>query len=222
MENPIKIILAEDQHIVLEGLEALVKTAPDIQVVGLAHNGHHALQVLNINKDNVDIAVLDLEMPVMDGLEAAKKIKIEHPEVKILILSMYKNVSFIKKIIQAGASGYILKNKGSHELLSAIRAIQAGEEYFGDKVKETLIESARQERVKKKRDSSTLTRREKDVLRLTGQGLSSKEMAEELHISTATIETHIRNLLDKLEARNRMELVRYAVENGYLDNEPKA
>lgn len=215
----IKILIADDHAIVLDGLEALIKPTEDIEVIGRAHNGYHTLQILELNSSNIDIVVLDIEMPVMDGIEATKRIKISYPDIKILILTMSNNASTIHEVIQAGVSGYILKNRGSNELLSAIRAIYNGEEYFSKSVTDTLIKSIQIKNRANKFSGPKLTKREAEVLKFIGQGLTSKQVAKNLHIATSTVETHRRNLLDKLGLKNSKELLRFAVANGYADSQ---
>lgn len=214
MKDTIKVIIADDHHIVLDGLESLIKATEDIEVIGLAYNGHHAFKILELNQLDVDIAILDIEMPVMDGLEATRKIKAEYPNIKVLILTMYNDKSFIKEIIAAGASGYILKNKGSNELVNAIRAIYQGEEYFSKSVTDTLIKSIQEEKQDKKKTASKLTKREREVLELIGKGMTSKEVSDELCIATTTVETHRRHLIDKLDVKNSKELILYVAKYG--------
>ena len=214
MKNTIKVVIADDHHIVLDGLESLIKATDDIEVIGLGYNGHHILKIVELNQLDVDVAVLDIEMPVMDGLEAARKIKAEYPNIKVLILTMYNDESYIREIIAAGASGYILKNKGSNELVNAIRAIHKGEEYFSKSVTDTLIKSIQEERLGKKKNVSKLTEREKEVLELIGQGMTTKGISEELSIAATTVETHRRHLIDKLGVKNSKELMLYVAKHG--------
>jgi len=212
MTQIIKVAIADDHRIVLEGLESLIKTTQDIEVVGLARDGQQILKLLTTKK--VDVALLDIEMPKMDGLDTARIIKEKFPQVKTLILTMYNNEAYIKGVMEAGASGYILKNKGSNELIQAIRAVQAGQQYLGDAVKETLVQSM----IGQKTTSvlTKLTKRETDVLRLIGQGMTTKEMSKQLGIKDSTIETHRQNLKDKLGARDSKQLMIYARDNGYV------
>lgn len=204
--------MADDHRIVLEGLEALIKTTQDIKVVDLVRDGQQMLNLLA--QTPVDIALLDMEMPKMDGLDTTRMIKVKFPQVKVLILTMYNNETFIKEVMEAGASGYILKNKGSNELIQAIREIYAGKEYLGDAVKDTLVQSM----IGKQTTSvlTKLTKRETDVLTLIGQGLTTKQMSKQLEIADSTIETHRRNLIDKLGVSNSKELILYAIKNGYV------
>jgi DNA-binding NarL/FixJ family response regulator len=213
-QEKIKVIIADDHHMVLDGLEALIQATDDIEVIGLAYNGHHAFKILELNQLDVDIAVLDIDMPVQNGLETTRKIKVEYPNIKVLILTMHNNESYIKEIIEAGASGYILKNRGASELVNAIRAIHSGEEYFSKAVTDTLIKSIQESKKAKPNPQVKLTKREKEVLALIGEGLTTKEIGKQLFIANTTVETHRRNLLDKLGKKNSKELLLYVAKNG--------
>jgi DNA-binding NarL/FixJ family response regulator len=213
-KEKIKVIIADDHHMVLDGLEALINTTDDIEVIGLAYNGHHAFKILDLNQLDVDVAILDIDMPVQDGLETTRKIRAEYPHIKVLILTMHNNESYIKEIIASGASGYILKNKGSNELINAIRTIHASEEYFSKAVTDTLIKSIQESKKPKPNPKVTLTRREKMVLALIGEGLTTKEISKQMFISDTTVETYRRNLLDKLGMKNSKELILYVAKNG--------
>lgn len=214
MKKTIKIILAEDQQVVLEGLASLLKDVEGIEVVGMAQNGHQALQLLKEQK--ADVAVLDISMPVLDGLETTAKIKTQYPDMKVLILTMYNREEYIKSIIASGASGYILKNKSGNELFKAIRAVHEGEEYFTDSVRDVLIKSMRSQPTTS--PDPKLTTREKEVLRLIGEGLTTRQMSKKLFIAPSTIETHRRNLITKLGVKGSSKgLMKYAIENGFLE-----
>lgn len=214
----IKVMLADDHQVVLDGLMALINATKDIEVVDMAHNGHHALQILE--DQLVDVAVLDIEMDVMDGLVATKQIKNLYPNVRVLILTMYNNEKFIKEIIKSGASGYILKNKSGNELVKAIRTVYQGQEYFTDTVKETLIASL-QKKKKGEGYPAKLTTREKEVLHLIVEGNSSREISEKLFIAGTTVETHRRNLIGKLGVNGTKGLIKYAIENNLLEDSGK-
>lgn len=213
MTDTIKIMIADDHRIVLDGLVALINTTKDIEVVGLAINGKQTLEILEKHSD-INIAVLDLEMKVMDGLETTRKIKEKYPKVKVLILTMHEGESFIKAILGVGAEGYILKNKGSNELLSAIRTIYQGEKYFGKKVMDILLNSYQNREAIPV--TTPLTEREKEVLQLIGQGLRAKQIGAKLGIKSSTVVTHSKNLLDKLGVEGKAGLIKYAIEHGYV------
>jgi len=209
----INIILADDHQIVREGLISLLDDAPMIMCHGEAKNGQEALDLL-VKHKGIDIAVLDIEMPVMDGVEATRQIKAKYPEVKVLILTMYTKHEFITSLIKEGASGYILKERGREELINAIQAVYRGEHYFGERVTSKLIEGMRQRpRPSEQEKIVKLTKREKEVLKLIAEGMTTPQISARLFIAHSTVETHRRNLIDKLDVPNSKGLVAYAVKH---------
>jgi len=207
----IKIVIADDHEIVLEGLSSLIKPKDGIEITAKASNGREVLDVLQ--KKEVDLAVLDIEMPEMDGVETTKIIQEKYPHVKILILTMYNEIGFIRRIIEAGAQGYILKNKGKEELVHAIHAIHQGEEYYGNEVSKTLISSMKTKEVV---NEIKLTKREIEVLKLIAAGDTTPIISKKLYIAHSTVETHRRNLMEKTGAKNIARLVKFAFEHGYM------
>lgn len=210
----IRVVIADDHQIVLDGLKTLLDQEDNIKTIGEATDGYEVLRILDQNE--VDIAVLDIEMPRLDGIETAKKIKEEYPDVKVLILSMYNNEEFIKNLIQTGVSGYILKNRGKEELIKAVNHVAMGGEYFGEAVTQTIMSSLKKPK-KDLTEQMQLTRREVEVLKLIAEGLSSPQIGEKLFIEPSTVDTHRRNLIDKTGVPNSKALIRYAIQNGYLE-----
>lgn len=210
----INVILADDHQIVLDGLKSLLEREKDICSVGEALNGIELLAQLE--KKQADVAVVDIDMPLMNGIETTKEIKMLHPETKVLILSMYNDNEYIKRLIGVGASGYILKNKGKEELVNAIRKIAAGGQYIGDAVLKTLMDDLQKPMKSPDDNRVPLTKRETEVLTLIAESNSTPQIADKLFIAHSTVETHRRNLIDKLGVANSKELIRYAIENGYL------
>ncbi len=208
----INVFLADDHQIVLDGLTLLLELEKDMNIVGEALNGKEALKKLKHLE--VDIAIIDIEMPQMDGIETTKIIKDSHPNIKVLILTMYNDEEFIKNLIQIGASGYILKNRGKEELVDAIRKIYAGGEYFGEAVVKTLISDLKKQKKEVNKNKVLLTKRETEVLKLISDGLSTPQISEILFIAPSTVETHRRNLIDKIGVPNSKALIRYAFEKG--------
>jgi two-component system, NarL family, nitrate/nitrite response regulator NarL len=209
----IHVILADDHQIVLDGLMSILEQENDICSVGEALNGKQLLELLK--KKQANVAVIDIDMPLMNGIETTKEIKALYPEMKVLILSMYNDNEYIRRLIEVGASGYILKNKGKEELVNAIRKIAAGGQYLGEAVVKTLMDDM--QKIKKPNDNKIpLTKREKEVLVLIANGNSSPQIADKLFIAPSTVETHRRNLIDKLGVANSKELIKYAFENGYI------
>ena len=208
----IKIIVADDHPYLLKGIKALLDTDDDIEIVGEARNGQEALKLIRDNL--VDIAVLDIGMPKMNGIETVMEINKQFPRTKSIILSMHAEREIIMNLFDFGIKGYLLKSRNSQELIDAIKKVYKGGTYFNDEIMQ-IISSISSYLPKSK---VNLTNREKDILVQLGECKSSKEIAAKLHISMATVETHIRNLLSKLEVESRMYLVRYAVQNGYVEN----
>lgn len=206
----INLLVADDHQVVIDGLRSLLSLEADFNVVGEALNGKMVLEALKDQK--VDVVLLDINMPVMDGIETAKFMREHYPDVKILILTMYNKPEFIRNILEAGASGYVLKNAGKEELIDAIRKVEKGEEYFSISVTKTMMESFRSGSDSNKVE---LTKRERGVLTLIAEGDKTSEIAEKLLISTHTVDTHRYNLLSKLNIKNTAGLVRYAIKNGF-------
>lgn len=211
----IKIVLADDHQIVLDGLKMLLHEEYNIELVGEAINGKEVINILETRP--VDIAVLDVEMPVMNGIEASEIIKERFPNTKILILTMYNDQAFIRKLIEIGASGYILKNKGKEELVEAIKDIAEGKTFFGREVTNTLISGIQTVIKHKPEKEIPLTKREIDVVKLIADGKSTPQIAEELFIAHSTVETHRRNLIDKTGVPNSKALIKWAIKMGYSD-----
>ncbi len=210
----INVIIADDHEIVIDGLASILNKEDDINVVGKAMNGNDVIKLLR--NCRVDVAVLDIEMPGKTGVELSLYIKKNYPDVKILILTMYKTQEFVSQIISAGANGYILKNKGSEELVKAIRAVKEGHSYIGQEITEVLIEAMKTKNKKDKIPEVKFTKREKEVLPLIVEGRTAREIAEMLYIGRATVETHRKNLIEKAGAANVRELIRLAIKNGWV------
>ncbi|MDO5968866.1 response regulator transcription factor [Flavivirga aquimarina] len=206
----INIIIADDHEIVVEGLISLIKPEDGIRIVGEANNGKDVIPLLE--KNRVDIAVLDISMPIMDGIELTNYIKKYFPKVKILILTMHDDPRFIRRTIEVGVHGYILKNKGKEEFVTAIKTIYFGEDYFGKKVTKTLISGHRSKFIE---GEIILTKKEKEILKLIAKGYSTPEIAKQLCRANTTIDSHRRNLIEKTGVKNSKALIRFAFENGY-------
>lgn len=208
----IKILIADDHQMMRDGLKAMLSDDQDIQIVAEANNGLEVLEILD--KEKIDLVILDINMPVLDGVEVCKKMKKMHPMVHILALTMYEEGGLISSMIKNGAKGYILKNTGKEKLIEAVKTIYSGGTYFSDKIKETLISSM----VTGSKSSGSiipkLTRREKEIIDLIVNEYTTTEIADKLFISEKTVETHRKHLLQKLNVRNTAGLVRIAVEKG--------
>ena len=206
----IKVLLADDHKLIIDGIQAFLEKEQDIEVVGEAHNGKEVLEAIATTP--VDVAVLDISMPEMDGIETAKLLRKQYPNVRILIVSMYKKREFILRLMELGVNGYILKNKSREELVGAIHNVYRGKHHFGLEVIDA-IPSSPERPIEKAR----LTSREKEVLRLTGEAKTAKEIASELNIAETTVNTYWRNLKKKLDLANIQALVRYAIKMGYTE-----
>jgi len=214
-EPALRIIIADDHQMFIDGIQAVLAGAEGIEVVGEAHNGHAVLKLLETQP--TDIVLMDINMPDMDGMAATEYIFEHYKDVKVLMLTMYKKKEFITQMLEKGASGYILKNTGKEELIRAIRKVGTGATYYGEEVTAAIMESLR-EPAKKKQAEIPLTKRETEVLKLIAQGHTNQEMADKLFISLYTVETHRKNLVGKLDIRNTAKLVQYAIKMGLIES----
>ncbi|GGC01324.1 DNA-binding response regulator [Marinobacterium zhoushanense] len=212
-DTPIKVILVDDHPLVLDGIRARLEDEPGISVVGEACNGQQAVDKARELKP--DVMLMDVSMPVMNGFEATRELRQSCPEVRVLILSMHDNREYILQLIQSGASGYILKDVSSEEMVKAIETVHQGGTYFSSGASQTLF-SRFDEPVSAAQDSGVLTRRELTVLKLLAEGRNNKEIARELDISVRTVETHRQNIKSKLNIQTAAGLVRYAIEHNLV------
>jgi len=211
----IRILIADDHKILIEGLQLLIGQEDDLEIVATAANGKQALDRLQDHE--VDIALLDINLPVINGIELCRTIAGKFPEVRVLALTSYKKGVFIQQMLKAGASGYVLKHSAAEEIVRAIRAVMEGETYLNPSVTNTLMETLRSQPSNHDEFVPQLTRREKQVLSLIAAELTTKEIAQELHLSEHTVESHRRNLLTKLNVRNVVGLIRKAMQRGLLE-----
>jgi DNA-binding NarL/FixJ family response regulator len=212
----LRILIADDHRLVIDGLLLMMQEATDMRCVGEAANGREALEILA--KEPVDVLLLDLNMPEMDGLECCKMVKEQYPNTKVLVLSMMRELSLVKAMLKQGASGFLLKNAGKDEVLDGIRKVAEGKQAFSEDVLESLMSSFSQKPVKPAFSPfPTISRREKQILQCICDEKTTQEIADELFISFGTVETHRRNLLLKLNARNTAGLVKAAIEFNLLE-----
>lgn len=217
---PIQIIIADDHAIVRSGLEMMVNMQDDMEVVETASDGHEAYQ--KSIQLRPDIVIMDLNMsPGENGLTATRKIKEAMPEIKVLILTMHDDREYIFRVLQAGASGYILKSAEDLDLINAIRTVQKGEAYLYPKAQKLLIEDYMERLAMGGSDDvfKLLSSREQEVLEYIAKGYTNKEIADILYLSVKTIESHKSKIMEKLQLRTRPELVKYALKKGLLDFE---
>lgn len=213
----IKILIADDHKIFREGLAELLGKEKNMKVVAGVGNGAEVQEVMR--QQEVDLILMDIDMGETSGVEITAEIKKQYPEVKILTLSMHGEKNYILKMLEAGANGYILKNAGKEEMVNAIQTAAEGNTYFSSQVSAKLLEHLSNPggTSKKKQEDTPLTDREVEVLILIAEEYSNPEIAEKLFISVRTVDTHRRNLLDKLGVKNTAGLVKYAIQKGLLD-----
>jgi DNA-binding NarL/FixJ family response regulator len=202
----VKVLIADDHQMFIDGLKSMLKQTIGIDVVGEAMNGREVLECCN--EKDVDIVIMDISMPEMDGIEATKVLLKDHPKIKVLGLSMYNDRNFISDLLKSGAHGYILKNTGKDDLVNAINTLNSGETYLGEEVSKTLLNSFLKK--SKLTFEEKISDREKEVLECIAIGFTTQEIASKLFISKNTVETHRKNLLYKLKARNTAELINNA------------
>ncbi|MAT54301.1 MAG: DNA-binding response regulator [Saprospirales bacterium] len=213
-DGKIKVLIADDHKLVRDGIKGYLESDPDILVVAEADNGDDAIDLLSHYE--VDLLLLDINMPGLDGVVVAEQVKSKYPEVKVLALTMLNETQYVRQMLRAGAEGYLLKSCSQKELLKAIHTICEGETYFGQDVMKSVME-AMTPRTKLKAPRFypvELTKREMEVLKLITREFTNQEIAEKLFISPRTVEVHKRNLIEKTGSKNIVGLVLYAVENG--------
>ncbi|MCL4512761.1 MAG: response regulator transcription factor [Candidatus Eremiobacteraeota bacterium] len=209
----ISILIADDHRILREGLKSLMETDPEIQVVGEASNGQEAVDMTRELHPN--LVLLDIGMPVMNGLEATKAIKQLFPEIKILILTQHDSQEYFFKVLEYGASGYILKDTASTELLLAIKTVSEGKSYLSPGMTQTLIQGYFQME-SRSHEENLLTSREQEIFDLLTEGATTREISKKLFISVKTVQTHLAHVMEKLGLDNRSELIKYAIKKGII------
>lgn len=217
----ITVLLAEDHTIVRKGLCSLLNETKTIQVIGEAENGRITLEL--VENLHPDIVVMDISMPLLNGLEATRQIKKRFPETKVLILTMHVNEEYIFEIIDVGASGYIVKKAAPEELIMAIKAVAKGETFFSPSVSSKIVNKIlREKNLKKNRPFySPLTDREREVLQLIAEGHTNRKIADMLFISPKTVETHRSHILKKLDLHSTADVTKYAIEKGIIDTDKR-
>ena len=210
----IRVMIADDHNMFVEGVELILDGLENIQVVSKCYTGTEVFEKLA--HIPADVILLDINLPGMNGLEVCQKLNKDYPAVKVLALSMHNEESFVTEILKYGAQGYILKNTGKKELISAIETVFEGQSYFSEEVTETIMKSLVHQKSGNKKSSilsPKISRREKEVLELIVKEHTTQEIADTLFISLKTVESHRRSLLTKLGVRNTAGLVRVALEN---------
>lgn len=210
----IRIVVADDHRLVREGLSALLARETDFDLVGVAEDGHIALK--RVRELMPDVLVIDLSMSGLNGIEAIRRLHADHPEVKSLCLSMHNDRRMVMSVIDAGASGYVLKDAGFDELSLAIRKVMAGQAYLSPELVSVVVQAARHRQTgpATKARSGELTPREREMVQLLAEGNSTAEIARRLYVSAKTVATHRENILHKLNIGSIAELTRYAIREG--------
>jgi len=209
--SDIRLIVVDDHRIVLDGLKSLLDDVDGFDCVATADNGQKALDLLKVFE--VDVILMDVDMPIMNGMEATRLIKKSYPKVKIISLTQHSERGMVKQLMECGSDGYLLKNIAQEELAAAIRKVHNGENVFSSEVAQSLSG-----KVVEKNSNGVdveLTEREIEILILISEGLSSKQVGEKLFISPRTVDTHRTNLMNKLDIHNIAGLIRFALKNGY-------
>ena len=217
--DKIKVFLVDDHQIVRDGIKALLKDEEAIEIVGEAESCYGLFEALKTVEP--DIVILDISLPKMSGIEVAKVVSKDYPSIRIVMLSMYNNEDFIFNSLKAGAKGYLPKNTEKNELLTALKEIYAGREYFSqsiaDIMHQTYIRKARFGKEIDDRKEDELTPRELEILKHVAEGRNSSEIAKELFISVRTVETHRNHIMQKLNLNSTVDLVKYAIRNKIIE-----
>ena len=214
--NPIRILLADDHTVMRRGLRLLLESQPEFSVVAEAADGRQAVEQAEATQP--DVAVIDIAMPNLSGIEAAQRINAALPQIAIVILSMHSDEGYVLRALKAGAKGYLLKDSAEGDLIDAIKAVHQGKTFFSPEITKMLVADYVQEiRTRGVEDSyDLLTSREREILQLLAERKSNKEIAVSLNLSPYTVETHRRNLQEKLNLHNLAELILYAVRKGVI------
>ncbi len=216
MKNKIRVHIADDHQILIDGIIAVLNFEENIEVVGFSLNG---IQVMDwFKKNDADILILDINMPQMDGIEVLNNLHKIKKKPKVIVLSSYDDVKLVKEVLQIGAQGFVPKKSAGEHIVNAVKKVAADEQYFTDDIKEKMMQTLLNRPVKDSVSQdgvliSSLTKRELQVLKLVAQQYSTREIAEELHISESTVETHRKNLMKKVKVKNSVGLAIFALKN---------
>ena len=209
----IKILLAENHHIIRQGIRALLEAQKDFEIVAEADDGRTAVKLAR--QHTPDVIIMDVSMPELNGIDATRQILREIDQTKVIALSMYSDKRFIKGMLEAGVSGYLLKNCVVAELISAIRSVMKGQKYLSPQILGKVVEGYLGHLSRNEADSdSPLSSREREIVQLVAEGKDSRQIAERLHISPKTVESHKRRTMEKLEIHSVAELTKFAIRQG--------
>lgn len=211
----IKLLLVDDHKIIRDGVKLMLRDEPKIEIFGEAESGEKALDFIDKFNEQIDLILLDINMPDINGIELTRKIIQRNKKAKILVLTMHAEDNYIQSILNEGALGYILKESGQDELIIAVKTVAEGKKYFSNDVSVLMINSLMEKRDGNKQEE--LSEREKEVLKLIAIGKTNKEAGDIMHVSNRTVETHRRNIMSKLELHNTAEIVQYAIKHKIID-----
>jgi DNA-binding NarL/FixJ family response regulator len=210
--DKIKLLIADDHQLLLDGISSLFKDEESVSIIGKASDGFEVMQL--VAEQDVDVCLLDISMPGMDGIETARLLKEKKPDVKVIILTTYNDREIVEEMIDIGVSGYILKNATKQELVDAITKVYNGGMYFSNEVQQSLMENyVKLNRQQKSPQAIVLTEREKEILQLLSKEYTNEKIAAELNISYRTVETHRKNIMHKTNAHNLAGLLKYGYQN---------
>ncbi len=210
----IKIVIVDDHQLIVNGLKAMLETIDEFKIIGEANDGGEAVSKAIELKP--DVIIMDISMPVLSGIEATRQILQTIPDTKILALTQHEESEYAIQMINAGGHGYLLKNSRKEEFIEAIFSVFRGEKYFGKKISNLLLSNLLQDKKSETKENPTkitLTKREQEITKKIAEEMSNQQIADNLHISLRTVETHRRNIMQKLNVKNAVSLVRYAVQN---------
>lgn len=221
MENKIKIHLADDHQVLIDGILAVLKTNQDFEVVGFSLNGENLVE--RVAKNGADILVMDINMPEKDGIQVLREFNEKGFTCKVIILSSYDDAKLIKEVIKLGASGYLTKQCAGENIIDAISTVAYGEQYFSSTIKDKIFNmytnnNSNSQTLNVEETISSITTRELEILNLIGQEKSGKDISEQLDISVNTVETHRKNLMKKLNVKSSIGLVLFATKHNLLEN----
>ena len=212
----IKVLIADDHKVFREGIISILEDVEDISVSAEANDGREVLEKLKSQQP--EVILMDITMGDTNGIETTRLVLKDYPGIKVLVLSMHAERAYIVKMLEAGASGYLLKDAGKEEMIRAIRTVAQGNTYFSQQVSSAIVEHLRDPgKMKEEKKNIPLTNRELEVLKLIVEEYSNPEIAEQLYISIRTVDTHRRNLLEKLGVKNTAGLVKYALKHGLVE-----
>lgn len=206
----IRLLIADDHIIIRNGLKLMFSKNPRFKIVSEVGSGREAIDYIDHNSNEIDVVLMDIDMPGVNGIEATKIITSKYPDIKILALSMHNEEAYITSMIDAGATGYILKQADVYEITQAIESTALGKKFYSNEVSITIINSLHK---KSKDKGHELSVREMEILGLIAAGLTNKKVGAKLFISARTVESHRRNILDKLDFKNTTEMIRYTIEH---------